>query len=250
MEKKIYGLLGFPLGHSFSRDFFREKFRSENICAEYLNFEIPDIGDFIEVLAEYPDLAGLNVTIPYKRQIIPYLDELDPVAEKIGAVNVVKITYSPDSQPFLKGYNSDVIGFRDSILPLLGDQRGKALILGTGGASRAVAESFSQLGMEFTFVSRDKVSEGVITYTDLTREIMDSHHVIVNTTPLGMFPDVDSCPPIPYSFLSDAFLCYDLVYNPATTLFMKKAAEAGARVKNGREMLILQAEASWRIWNS
>lgn len=248
MEKKIYGLLGFPLGHSFSRNFFSEKFRSENICAEYLNFEIPDIGDFVEILAEYPDLAGLNVTIPYKRQIIPYLDDLDPVAKKIGAVNVVKINYSPDGEPLLKGYNSDVIGFHDSLVPLLGDERGKALILGTGGASRAVAEAFSQLGMEFTFVSR-KAAEGVLTYEDLTPEILDSHHVIVNTTPLGMYPHVDSCPPIPYTLLSDAFLCYDLVYNPEVTLFMKKAAESGARVKNGREMLILQAEASWQIWN-
>lgn len=249
MASKLYGLLGFPLGHSFSWKYFSDKFERGHIDAEYRNFEIPDIGDFIELLAEYPDLAGLNVTIPYKRDIIPYMDEMDGVAEKIGAVNVIRFTYLPDGSPWLKGYNSDVIGFRDSVAPLLSPSRRKALILGTGGASKAIAEAFAQLGVDYLFVSRNP-DNGSIAYSDLIPEVMESHLVIVNATPLGMYPDIDSCPPIPYNCLTPLHLCYDLVYNPEETLFMKKAAEAGAEVKNGHEMLVRQAEAAWAIWNS
>ncbi|MBD5345483.1 MAG: shikimate dehydrogenase [Bacteroides sp.] len=246
-QKILYGLIGYPLTHSYSRVYFNNKFESEGINAEYVNFEIPDIGDFMELMAEYPDLMGLNVTIPYKQQVIPYMNSLDEEARIIGAVNVIKITRKGDDFT-LKGYNSDVVGFRDSIAPLITDNRKKALILGTGGASRAVARGLSTLGVESQLVSRT-AREGVITYQDLTPEIIDTHKVIVNTTPLGMYPHVDECPDIPYDLLSTEHLCYDLLYNPDVTLFMKKARAKGAVVKNGLEMLLLQAFESWRIWN-
>jgi shikimate dehydrogenase len=243
----IYGLLGFPLTHSFSQTFFNQKFESENINAKYLNFEIPDIGDIMEVVAEHPTLMGLNVTIPYKEQVLPYLDDIDSEAQNIGAVNVIKIIRKKNNLQF-KGYNSDVIGFSDSLRPLLTPERNKALVLGTGGAAKAISYGLNKLGVSPTYVSR-KPKEGQLTYDDLTPEIMAEYKVIVNTTPLGMYPHVDECPNIPYELLSPAHLCYDLIYNPDTTLFMKKAATYGAEVKNGLEMLLLQAFVSWKIWN-
>jgi shikimate dehydrogenase len=243
----IYGLLGFPLTHSFSQTFFNQKFESENINAKYLNFEIPDIGDIMEVVAEHPTLMGLNVTIPYKEQVLPYLDDIDSEAQNIGAVNVIKIIRKKNDLQF-KGYNSDVIGFSDSLRPLLNSERNKALVLGTGGAAKAIFYGLNKLGVSPTYVSR-KPKEGQLTYDDLTPEIMVEYKVIVNTTPLGMYPHVDECPNIPYELLSPAHLCYDLIYNPDTTLFMKKAATYGAEVKNGLEMLLLQAFVSWKIWN-
>lgn len=249
MEHKVYGLIGYPLGHSFSKQFFNDKFASEGIDAEYINFELPDIGDLMEVFAENPGLSGLNVTIPYKQQVIPYLDDLDPEAEEIGAVNVIKITPTKRQGDFrLTGYNTDVEGFRLSVKPLLTPERDKALILGTGGASKAVAQAFKTLGVEYTFVSRSKHA-GCLTYGELTPEIMASHKVIVNTTPLGMYPHVDECADIPYSCLTPAHLCYDLLYNPDVTEFMRRAQANGAEVKNGLEMLLLQAFASWNVWN-
>ena len=243
----IYGLIGYPLTHSFSQTFFNQKFESENINAKYLNFEIPDIGDLMEVIAEYPALSGLNVTIPYKEQVLPYLDEIDKEAENIGAVNVIKITRKKNNISF-KGYNSDVIGFSDSLKPLLNSERNKALVLGTGGAAKAIFYGLTKLGLSPKYVSR-KPKAGQLTYEDLTQEVMAEYKVIVNTTPLGMYPHVNECPNIPYELLTPAHLCYDLIYNPDTTLFMKKAAEHGAEVKNGLEMLLLQAFESWKIWN-
>lgn len=249
-DKKIFGLIGFPLTHSFSQNYFNQKFESEGIDAEYINFEIADIGDLMKVLAAYPELGGLNVTIPYKEQVIPYMDEMDSLAEEVGAVNVIKIlTGKEDNDLWLKGFNSDVIGFRDSIEPLLTPQRTKALILGTGGASKAVKVALRQLGVESTPVSRNP-GPGQLGYGDLTRSVMDEHKIIVNTTPLGMYPHTDECPDIPYQFLDEESLCYDLLYNPDVTLFMQNALEHGAEVKNGLEMLLLQAFASWTIWNS
>lgn len=245
--ERIFGLIGYPLTHSFSQNYFNQKFEAENISAQYINFEIPDIGDLMEVVAEYPALSGLNVTIPYKEQVLPYLDEIDDDAKKIGAVNVIKFIRKKNSLKF-KGYNSDVIGFSDSIKPLLNPQRNKALILGTGGAAKAVMQGLLNLGVEPVYVSRTP-REGVLTYSDLTPEIMAEHKVIVNTTPLGMYPHIDECPDIPYSELTPEHLCYDLLYNPDVTLFMKKASEKGAEVKNGLEMLLLQAFVSWNIWN-
>ena len=243
-----YGLIGYPLGHSFSKNFFNQKFESEHIDAQYINFEIPSIKDFKDVLKFNPDLHGLNVTIPYKEQVIPYLDDLDEDARLIGAVNVIKFARGFLGKTKLIGYNSDVIGFRRSIEPLLTDSHRRALILGTGGASKAVFHGLKQLGVESTFVSRT-AKEGCITYSDLTREMMDRYTVIVNTTPLGMFPNVDSCPDIPYEWLTPNHLLYDLLYNPDETLFMRRGKERGAVVKNGLEMLLLQAFAAWEIWN-
>jgi len=248
---KTYGLIGYPLGHSFSRGYFNDKFAAEGINAEYCNFEIPAIGDIKDVLDDNPDLAGLNVTIPYKEQVIPYLDRLDGDAAAIGAVNVIRIVrHDPvDDDDFeLVGYNSDVVGFRNSISPLLTPHRDKALILGTGGASKAVFHGLRQLGVEPVYVSRTP-RQGVLSYADLTPEVMAGHKVIVNATPLGMYPKVDSCPDIPYDCLTSEHLLYDLIYNPDMTTFMKKGAALGAEVKNGLEMLLLQAFESWRIWN-
>lgn len=243
-----YGLIGYPLGHSFSKNFFNQKFESEHIDAQYINFEIPSIKDFKDVLKFNPELHGLNVTIPYKEQVIPYLDDLDEDARLIGAVNVIKFARGFLGKTKLIGYNSDVIGFRRSIEPLLTDSHRRALILGTGGASKAVFHGLKQLGVESTFVSRT-AKEGCITYADLTREMMDRYTVIVNTTPLGMFPNVDTCPDIPYEWLTPNHLLYDLLYNPDETLFMRRGKERGAVVKNGLEMLLLQAFAAWEIWN-
>ncbi len=243
-----YGLIGYPLKHSFSIGYFNEKFQSENIDAEYVNFEIPRIEDFMEVIEENPDLRGLNVTIPYKEKVISYLDELDKDTAKIGAVNVIKIIRQPKGKVKLVGYNSDIIGFTQSIEPLLQPHHTQALILGTGGASKAVFHGLENLGIKSTFVSRTKKSDDVLTYQELTPEVMSGHTVIVNTTPLGMYPKVDNCPDIPYGELTSKHLLYDLLYNPGETLFMKKGEAQGATVKNGLEMLLLQAFAAWEIW--
>lgn len=245
---RLYGLIGFPLGHSFSQDYFNQKFQAEGTNAEYVNFEIPDIGDFMEIVSEYPQLAGLNVTIPYKEQVIPYMNEMDPDAAKIGAVNVIKIIPTPKGPKF-KGYNSDIIGFTDSIRPLLTPQRTKALVLGTGGAAKAVFHALQNLGVKAAYVSRTS-APGRLTYSDLDNDIISSHKIIVNTTPVGMYPHIDESPDIPYQALTPEHLCYDLLYNPDTTLFMRKSAEYGAETKNGLEMLLLQAFAAWNIWNS
>lgn len=238
-----YGIIGNPLGHSFSKGFFTEKFAREGIDAEYLNFQIPEIGKLTEVLRENPELRGINVTLPYKTEIIPFLDELSDEAREIGAVNVVQIRNG-----HLKGFNSDIIGFTRSIQPLLKSHHQKALILGTGGASRAIRVGLTRLGLEWKYVSRTP-HEGMITYEDITAETLREYEVIVNCSPVGMFPKVDGCPAIPYEFLTPDNLLYDLVYNPETTLFMKKGALQGAVVKNGLEMLHLQAIASWEFWN-
>lgn len=249
--KSTYGLIGYPLGHSFSYTFFNQKFESEDIQARYLNFEIDDISRLTDILAEYPDLVGLNVTLPYKQKVIPFLDEIDDKARVIGAVNVIKVSHKPNGEISLKGFNSDVIGFTDSLRPLLTSVRNKALILGSGGASKAVRQAFIDLGIDAKVVSRvQRPDSYAITYDDLTPEIMSEHKIIVNTTPLGMYPHSDECPDIPYDLLSSEHLCYDLIYNPEETLFMRKASEQGAQVKNGLEMLLLQAFASWDMWNS
>lgn len=244
-----YGLIGYPLKHSFSRNFFNEKFTSESIDAEYVNFEIPDIKEFKNVISGNPNLSGLNVTIPYKEQVIPFLDALDKdSAGKIGAVNVIKIIRD-GKKTRLVGYNSDIIGFKQSIQPLLTRKHTKALILGTGGASKAIFHGLKDLGIESVFVSRQKKDSSHLTYADLTQEVMDTHKVIVNCTPVGMYPKMDACPDIPYGMLTREHLLYDLVYNPDETLFLKKGKEMGAIVKNGLEMLLLQAFAAWEIWN-
>ena len=244
---KKFGLIGYPLEHSFSKSFFNDKFHSEKIDAEYVNFEIANIQDFTKVVNNNKDIAGLNVTIPYKEQIIPYLDGIDKDAADIGAVNVIKITVDKGEKKLI-GFNSDIIGFTKSIKPLLKEHNKKALILGTGGASKAIFHGLKKLGIESTFVSRSP-KEGMITYQDINEEIMQEYSVIVNCSPVGMFPKVDKCPDIPYSLLTEKHLLYDLIYNPDETLFMKKGAEHGATTKNGLEMLIYQAYGAWEIWN-
>lgn len=245
---KLYGLIGYPLGHSFSKNFFNEKFVSENIDARYINFEIPSIDYLPGVLASNPELEGFNVTIPYKEQVISYLDKLDPVAAAIGAVNVVKVERER-RKIRLTGYNSDVLGFTRSIEPLLEPQHQKALVLGTGGASKAIAYGLKELGLAVKYVSRTPKNSDTLAYTDLTPEVMDEYKVIINCTPVGMYPMADECPDIPYECLTPKHLLYDLLYNPDTTLFMKKGTDHGAVVKNGLEMLLLQAFGAWDYWN-
>ena len=244
---KTYGLIGYPLGHSFSRGYFTDYFGREGIDAEYKNFELPRIEELSGVLQAEPTLQGLNVTIPYKQQVFAYLDELDKAAQAIGAVNVVKVTHQ-DGKTHLKGYNTDHIGFADSIRPYLMPHHTHALILGTGGASKAVDYALRQMGMETLFVSRN-AREGIISYEDLTPELMARYTVIVNTTPLGMYPKVDECPPLDYAQLTTDHLLYDVVYNPEKTFFLQRGEEHGATISNGMAMLIGQAKAAWHIWN-
>ena len=242
----IYGLIGYPLGHSFSRGYFTDYFKCEGIDAEYKNFELPRIEALTEVLREETALKGFNVTIPYKQQVFAYLDELDGAASEIGAVNVVKIGHR-DGRSVLKGYNTDHIGFADSIRPLLKPHHTHALILGTGGASKAVDYALRGLGLETQYVSRS-ARQGIITYDELTPEIMERYTVIVNTTPLGMHPHTDECPPLDYTQIGCRHLLYDVIYNPKKTQFLKRGEERGATTCNGMEMLIGQAKAAWRIW--
>ncbi len=242
-----YGLIGHPLGHSFSKSFFNEKFQNEIIDAEYINFDIPDIDDLPEVLASNPELRGLNVTIPYKEKVISFLDSLSPEARAIGAVNVIRVT-SKGNGFKLKGFNSDVIGFTKSIEPLLEKHHKKALILGTGGASKAIDYGLKALGLETVYVSRYE-RPGTIQYETITPEVVKEYNVIVNCTPVGMFPHTDECPRLPYEALDEHNILYDLLYNPDETLFMYKGRKQGATVKNGLEMLLLQAYASWEFWN-
>jgi shikimate dehydrogenase len=243
-----YGLIGNPLKHSFSQSFFNDKFAEEKIDAEYINFEIPSIKEFKSIIKNNPDLKGLNVTIPYKEQVIPFLDQLSENARLIGAVNVIKID-SNKGKTKLTGFNSDIIGFKESIEALLQPHHKRALILGTGGSAKAVYYGLKQLGLIPTYVSRTKSSKTGLTYEELDADTVGVNTVIVNCTPVGMWPNVDECPPIPYQWITGEHLLYDLLYNPNETLFMKKGAEQGATVKNGLEMLLLQAFASWDFWN-
>lgn len=243
-----YGLIGYPLGHSFSQSYFNEKFQNENIDALYENFEIPSIENLPEIIETNPNLRGLNVTIPYKEKVISYLDVISPEAREIGAVNVIKVERKGKST-YLTGYNSDVIGFTRSIEPLIEKYHKKALILGTGGASKAINYGLKSLGLETVFVSRYR-KPGTICYEDITPKVIKEYNVIVNCTPLGMFPHTDECPNLPYEAMNTQTLLYDLIYNPDTTMFMQKGAEHGATVKNGLEMLLLQAFASWEFWHS
>lgn len=244
--EKLYGLIGYPLTHSFSKKYFTEKFEKEQIFdCSYELFPIEDISMMKPLFEKHPNLCGLNVTIPYKEMVLPLLDGLDAAAEKIKAVNVIKKT---DGK--LIGYNSDYYGFKTSLVEFLGSEKvGKALILGTGGASKAVAVALADLKIDFSFVSRKK-TEGGLTYDELNDIGFSDFKLIVNCSPLGTFPNTDECPNLPYERIDESFFLYDLVYNPATTLFMKKGLEKKAKVMNGLPMLIGQAEKAWEIWNS
>lgn len=246
---KTYGLVGYPLGHSFSQDYFTKKFATENIDAQYLNFQIEDIALFPEKVLTVDGLAGLNVTIPYKQKVMAYLDEIDETAQKVGAVNVVKIIRN-GSKMRLHGCNSDVVGFENSLRPLLKPYHTQAFILGTGGASKAVRYVLEKLGIDYQFVSRNAdAANNILSYQQLTDELVENHKLIVNCTPLGMSPKIDACPDIPYEAIGAEHLCFDLIYNPEVTLFLQKSKERGATIKNGLDMLIGQAIRAWEIWN-
>jgi len=244
---RTFGLIGFPLSHSFSQKYFTEKFQRESISdCEFRNFSIEDIGMLPSIIKNTPTLQGMSVTIPHKQNVIRFLDRVDEAAKKIGAVNCIKISQKPGGSQQLTGYNTDVFGFEKSLKPLLRPHHRKALILGTGGASKAVAFVLDSSGITFKIVSRTK---GDLSYAEMNQKIMEEYSLIINTTPVGMFPDINQCPDIPYEFLSPKHLLYDLTYNPAETLFLKKGKENGTAIKNGLEMLQLQAEKAWEIWN-
>ncbi len=244
-KRNQYGLIGKDIAYSFSRQYFTKRFSHKgDTQSTYENFELNDISEFTQILADNPNLKGLNVTIPYKESIIPYLDEISNKALKIGAVNTIKIS----KKGKLKGYNTDCYGFLKSLKPLLKNKPEKALILGTGGASKAVYYALRELKIETQFVSRNP-EEGVLSYQQLTPAIFHSHLLVVNTTPLGTFPHVDQKPDLDYSLFTDKHLVYDLIYNPEVSAFLKEAQTRGAQIKNGLEMLELQAEKSWKIWN-
>lgn len=247
---KMYGLIGYPLQHSFSSKFFNEKFQQEGIDAEYVNFEIEHIFELRKTLVFNPHLKGLNVTIPHKEAVIAFLDDISPEAKEIGAVNTIKIerSFGNTYGYKLKGYNTDYVGFKNSISPLIHpDIHQQALVLGTGGASKAVCKALQDLGISWTYVSRTP-REGALTYDMLTPEIISEYNIIVNTTPVGTFPNVEASPNIPYQALTSQHLLYDLVYNPTETAFLKQGRNMGATIKNGAEMLQLQALAAWDIW--
>jgi len=245
---KKYGLTGFPLTHSFSKRYFTEKFETEKIDSTYDNFEIDNISKFPEIIKNNPELIGLNVTIPYKEQVIPFLDELNDSAREIAAVNTVKIIRS-DSGIILKGFNIDTFGFETSLKPLLKEHHKKALILGTGGASKALKYVLKKLGVEFISASIEELKENEIRYIDIDEKIMSERLLIINATPLGTYPKTDTFPNIPYQFITEKHLLFDLVYNPEVTQFMTKGLQNGATVKNGYEMLLNQAIKSYEIWN-
>lgn len=242
---KQFGLIGYPLSHSFSKGYFSEKFQKENITdCVYDVFPLEKIEDFTDLCAEHKNLTGLNVTIPYKEKIIPFLDELNDEAQEIGAVNTIKFTNGKKI-----GYNTDCYGFEMSLKPLLKSHHTSALILGTGGASKAVEYVLKKSGISFQYVSRTKSSTS-ISYNDVDSFIIQHSTLIINSTPIGMYPNVDDAPHLPYNFITNNHLLYDLIYNPEETQFLKEGRIRGAQTKNGLEMLYLQAERSWEIWNS
>jgi shikimate dehydrogenase len=239
-----YGLIGFPLSHSFSQKYFTEKFLSENISdATFFNFSIPRIEDIQKIFAEHIQLKGLAVTIPYKKSVIPYLDETDEVVSKIAACNCIKITSTTK-----KGFNTDVTGFEKSFIKTLKPHHKKALVLGTGGASAAVRFVLEKLGIEYLVVSRHAF-EHTIKYSDITADILNTHPVIINCTPLGTYPDVTGCPMLPYELLNSSNYLFDLVYNPPLSTFLQYGKNKGSIIQNGYEMLVIQAEENWKIWN-
>ncbi len=244
----MFGLIGFPLSHSFSKEYFQKKFKNHQIDEEYELFPIREINDICILLNKnIKKLRGLNVTIPYKESVLKYLTDIDSDAKAIGAVNVIKIC-EKDGIPVLIGYNTDWKGFLSSLLPLLnGKSISNALILGTGGASKAIAYALRKIGIKCSFVSRS-IDKGDYSYNNLDNKAIASHQLIVNTTPLGTFPNVSTCPDIPYEAISRNHICYDLVYNPEQTEFLRKCEANGATVKNGLEMLYNQADLAWEIW--
>ena len=248
MNKKRYGLIGRNISYSFSRNYFNNKFKTLNLeDHEYVNYDLEDINDLrSELKRDQAILRGLNVTIPYKQEILPFLDEIDEEALNIGAVNTVKIL--PGNK--LKGFNTDAYGFETALKSCWRGSEKGALILGTGGASKAVAHVLRKTGIEFFYVSRKKGNHRTITYDEIDKELLSSHELIINCSPVGTFPDVDECPDLPYAYLTEKHLLFDLIYNPEKTTFLQKGEKAGSLVMNGYSMLVHQAEKAWEIWNS
>ncbi len=240
-----FGLIGKSISYSFSKTYFSKKFDNEGIKdATYENFDLQTIDEFKDIFKNNPDIEGLNVTIPYKEEVIPFLNKLNKKAKAIGAVNTIKIT----KKGKLKGYNTDYYGFKKSLKPFLESHHKKALILGTGGASKAIAFSLNELNIHYKYVSRTKTSIN-LTYDELDERIINQHHIIINCSPVGTYPNVDECPKIPYKTLSNQHLLFDLIYNPSETLFLKQGKQQGAKTCNGLKMLELQAKKAWKIWN-
>ena len=251
---KRFGLIGYPLSHSFSKKYFSDKFTREGIHnTSYDLYPIADLRQLKDIIKGQPEIHGLNVTIPYKTQVIPYLDELDPSAAAIGAVNTIEVKRETGGYVTV-GYNTDSVAFGKTLEPLLDKAYKNALVLGTGGAARAVSHALSNHKIQHLMVSRNRHKSAplpveVINYSDMKDIVIKTHQLIINTTPLGMHPNAEACPDIPYNSLTEEHLLYDLVYNPLETLFLSKGKEQGARIKNGEEMLGIQAELSWQIWN-
>ncbi len=244
-----YGLIGYPLGYSFSKRYFTEKFQNENIeQAVYTEYPIADISEFPTVVALNPELNGLNVTIPYKQLVMKYLDSIDPTAQEVGAINTIKFIKNKTGIR-LKGYNSDIYGFEQSLLPLLKPHHTQALILGTGGASKAIKFVLKKLNIQYISASIEELNENEIRYEDIDKHIVEQYPIIINATPLGTYPKVDNCPNIPYECITSEHILYDLVYNPEITKFISLGLQKGATTINGLKMLLLQAEKSWSIWN-
>jgi shikimate dehydrogenase len=244
---KVFGLIGYPLTHSFSKKYFTEKFEKLGLTdCSYELFPLDKIEDLPQLIANNPNLVGLNVTIPYKEAVLPYLTGLDETAKAVGAVNTILIKGGE-----LTGYNTDVTGFSQSIKPLLHPQHERALILGTGGAAKAVADVLKGLGIQYYFVSREKKNlPNCLTYTELNQAVFNACKMVINTTPVGMYPNIGDAPTLPYDFFTAEHLAYDLVYNPTDTRFMQLAAQQGAHAVNGLNMLYSQAEAAWKVWNA
>lgn len=245
---KLFGLIGYPLSHSFSKKYFLDKFEKEGIEAQFLNFEIPSIDEFPNILIKHANIQGFSITIPYKEKIIPFLSEIDEEAKQIGAVNAVKVILK-NGNKIARGYNTDIYGFKLSLQKFLGNEKIEyALILGTGGASKAIAEGLKRLDIKYNFVSRYP-QKATYDYTILNNQIILKHKLIINTTPLGTYPEINTSPAIPYEYLTSNHFLFDLVYNPSETEFLKHAKLKGANAKNGLEMLHIQAERAWQIWN-
>lgn len=243
-----FGLIGYPLGHSFSKKYFTEKFQTEHIIdCSYELYPLKDIDELPKLISENPDLSGFNITIPYKSAVIDLLDKISPEAEEIGAVNVVKIKRRAGKIEF-SGFNSDAAGFSDSLFPHLGKNAKRAIVLGTGGSSKAVCYVLRKAGMDLTIVSRNP-KPGTITYSEIDPDLIADTDLIVNTTPLGMFPDIDRKPELDYNLLGKKHILFDLVYNPELTSFLKMGQKHGCKTISGIRMLYLQAEKSWEIWN-
>ena len=243
---RLYGLIGYPLTQSFSKKYFKEKFEKEGLAdCRFENFQIASINEFTGLINGHSNLQGLAVTIPFKQQVLTYLDSAENIPAGLKACNCIKFR---DGK--LLGFNTDYIGFEKSLDPLLKTHHTQALVLGNGEATEAVVYVLKEKGIAYHIVSRKLHDDSMLTYSDITEDLIKESPLIINTTPLGMYPNVDEYPPIPYSCLSERHLLYDLVYNPEKTLFLQKGEERGATIKNGHEMLVLQAEENWRIWNS